>query len=246
MLPLLGDLVSMNQSAFIPNRSISENVLLAQEIVRNYHKETGKPRCAMKVDLMKAYDSVNWEFMIHCLHCFGFPTKFLNWIKECITSPRFSVCLNGTLVGYFEEKKGLRQGDPLSPYLFVLAMEIFSRIMAEYTSKSGFKFHLNCLKIKLTYLCFVDDLLIFSEANVSSIKVIRDALAEFEELFGLKANPTKSSFYCSGISYRFKNTLLSDLQMKEGNFPVRYLGVPLISTSLSSADCGVLVDRITG
>jgi hypothetical protein len=130
MLPLLRDLVSMNQSAFIPNRSISENVLLAQEIVRNYHKETGKPRCAMKVDLMKAYDSVNWEFMIHCLHCFGFPMKFLNWIKECITSPRFSICLNGTLVGYFEGKKGLRQGDPLSPYLFVLAMEVFSRIMA--------------------------------------------------------------------------------------------------------------------
>jgi hypothetical protein len=246
MLPLLGDLVSINQSAFIPNRSIFENVLLAQEIVRNYHKETGKPRCAMKVDLMKAYDSVKWEFMIHCLHCFGFPTKFLNWIKECITSPRFSVCLNGTLVGYFERKKGLRQGDPLSPYLFVLAMEVFSRIMAEYTSKSGFKFHPNCLKMKLTHLCFADDLLIFSEANVSSIKVIKDALAEFEELFGLKANPTKSSFYCSGISDRFKNTLLSDLQMKEGNFPVRYLGVPLISASLSSVDCGVLVDRITG
>jgi hypothetical protein len=66
MLPLLGDLVSMNQSAFIPNRSISENVLLAQEIVKNYHKEIGKPKCA------------NWEFMIHYLHCFEFPMKFLN------------------------------------------------------------------------------------------------------------------------------------------------------------------------
>jgi hypothetical protein len=66
----------------------------------------------MKIDLMKAYDSVNWEFMIHCLHCFSFPEKFLSWIRECITSPRFSVCLNGTLVGYFEGKKGLRQGEP--------------------------------------------------------------------------------------------------------------------------------------
>jgi hypothetical protein len=172
--------------------------------------------------------------------------KFLNWIKVCITSPRFSICLNDTLVGYFEGKKGLREGDPLSPYLFVLAMEVFSRIMADYTGKSSFMFHPNCLKMKLTHLCFADDLLIFSEANVSSIKVIKVALAEFEELSGLKANPAKSSFYCSRISYRFKNTLLSDLQMKEGNFLVRYLGVPLISTRLSSADCGVLVDRITG
>ena len=83
----------------------------------------------------------------------------------------------------------------------------------------------------------------FSGANVSSIKVIKDALVEFEELFGLKA---KSSFYCSGISEIFKNTLLSDLQMKKGNFPVRYLGVPLIYARLSFADCGVLVERITG
>ena len=81
MLPFLGDLVGMNQSAFIPSRSIFENVLLAQEIVINYHKGNGKPRCTLKVDLMKAYDSVNWEFMIYCLHCFGFPEKFLSWIK---------------------------------------------------------------------------------------------------------------------------------------------------------------------
>jgi hypothetical protein len=88
--------------------------------------------------------------------------------------------------------------------------------------------------------------LFFFEANVSSIKVIKDVLADFEELSGLRSNPAKSSFYCSGILDRLKNTLLSDLQMKKGNFPVRYLGVPLISASLSSVDCGVLVDRIIG
>jgi hypothetical protein len=246
MLPFLGELVGMNQSAFIPSRSISENVLLAQEIVRNYHKGNGKPRCSLKIDLMKAYDSVNWEFMIYCLHCFGFPEKFLSWIKECITSPKFSICLNGTLVGYFEGKKGLRQGDPLSPYLFVLAMEVFSRIMNVSTgTDSGFMFHPYCFKVKLTHLCFADDLLIFSEASLSSINVIKAALLEFEDLSGLKANPSKSSFYCSGISERVKQILLSSMQMKEGKLPVRYLGVPLISSRLSSTDCGVLLERIT-
>jgi hypothetical protein len=142
MLPLLGDLVRMNSSAFIPSRSISENVLLAQELVRNYHKKKGKPRCTLNIDLMKAYDSVNWEFIIHCLHCFEFPDRFLSWIKEYITSPKFSICINGTLVGYFEGKKGLRQGDPISPYLFVLAMEVFSRLMANHTGfHLGFRFH---------------------------------------------------------------------------------------------------------
>jgi hypothetical protein len=87
--------------------------------------------------------------------------KFLSWIKECITSPRFSIYLNGTLIGYFEGKKG-GQGDPLSPYLFVLVIEVFSRIMADHIGGGlGFKFHPKNLKLKLTHLCFVDDLLIF-------------------------------------------------------------------------------------
>ena len=110
---------------------------------------------------MKADDSVNWEFKIHFLHCFGFPMKFLSWIKECITSPRFFIYLNGTLIGYFEGKKGLGQGDPLSPYLFVLAIKVFSRIMADHTGGGlGFKFHPKYLKLKLTHLCFANDLLI--------------------------------------------------------------------------------------
>jgi hypothetical protein len=77
-------------------------------------------------------------------------------IKECITSRKFFVCINGTLVGYFEWKKGLRQGDPISSYLFVLAMEVFSRIMANLTGGNfGFKFHPKCVKMKLTYLCLL-------------------------------------------------------------------------------------------
>jgi hypothetical protein len=97
MLPLLSDLVSLNQSAFIPSRNISENVLLAQEIVRDYHKDKGNPRCTLKVDLMKAYDSINWDFMMYSLHSFGFPEKFLRWIKKCITSSRFSHMLEWDL-----------------------------------------------------------------------------------------------------------------------------------------------------
>jgi hypothetical protein len=238
MLPLLDSMISRNQSAFIPGRNIAENVLLAQEMVRNYHRKDGQPRCTMKIDLMKAYDSVNWNFLIHCLSCFGFPPKFVNWIKECITSPRFSISLNGTLIGYFKGAKGLRKGDPLSPYLFVIAMEVFSRIMCEFTgSNSGFKFHPRCSKLQLTHLCFADDMLLFSEASLSSIKAVKAVLLEFEQLSGLQANPSKSSFFCAGISSRMKAVLLDELQMEEGHFPVRYLGVPLIASKLSAVEC---------
>lgn len=124
LVPRLDAIISPNQTAFVPTRSIAENILLAQEVIKGYHKNEGQARCTIKVDLMKAYDSINWEFVLHSLGCFGIPEKFIGWVRECITSPRFSVALNGILVGYFEGKKGLRQGDPLSTYFFVIAMEI--------------------------------------------------------------------------------------------------------------------------
>jgi hypothetical protein len=108
LVSCLEDLISPNQTAFIPNRSIVENVLLAQEVMKNYHKSGGKACCTMKVDLMKAYDSVNWDFAFHSLCCFGMLGKFVSWVRECITSPRFSVAVNGTLVGYFEGKRSFK------------------------------------------------------------------------------------------------------------------------------------------
>jgi hypothetical protein len=184
LVSYLEDLISPNQTAFIPNRSIAENVLLAQEVMKNYHKSGGKARCTMKVNLMKAYDSVNWDFALHSLCCFGMPGKFVSRVRECITSPRFSVAVNGTLVGYFEGKRGFRQGDPLSPYLFVLSMEVLSSLLAEcVVKKEGFGYHHRCSKVGLTHLCFADDLFIFSEASVLSVSAIQKVLSEFESLW---------------------------------------------------------------
>jgi hypothetical protein len=95
--PGLNDIVSWNQGAFIPQRSIAENILLAQELVSDYHKSRGKARCALKIDLMKAYDSVSWRFILHCLSCFGAPKKYVTWVRACISSPSFSIALNGFL-----------------------------------------------------------------------------------------------------------------------------------------------------
>jgi hypothetical protein len=84
-------------------------------------------------------------------------------------------------------------------------MEVFDRIMANLTAEdSGFKFHLKRLKLRLTHLCFADDLLIFAEASLRSVHTIKVALSEFENLSSLKANPSKSSFFCSGVSNRMK------------------------------------------
>jgi hypothetical protein len=125
-------------------------------------------------------------------------------------------------------------------------MEIFSRIMGEYTgSDSGFKFHPKCSTLQLTHLCFADDMLLFYEASVSSIKVVKAALLEFEQLSGLRAIPSKSYCFCAGLSSRMKAILMAELQLEEGQFPIRYLGVPLISFKLFAANCRMLIEKIT-
>jgi len=241
----LDEVIRSNQGAFIPKRSIAENILLAQEVVCDYHKDKGALRCTLKVDLMKAYDSLDWEYVLHCLQCFGAPKRCVAWIKACITSPSFSIALNGTLVGYFPGRKGLRQGDPLSSYLFVLAMEGLASLLGEAAAYPAFGFHPRCAIVDLTHLCFADDLLVFSTAIVSSVTAIIRALAEFEKLLGFKANSSKSSIFLTGVPADIKHSILELLHMPEGTLPVRYLGVPLITKRLSSSDCECLVNKIT-
>ncbi|KAL5861832.1 hypothetical protein ACOSQ4_003128 [Xanthoceras sorbifolium] len=126
---VLPDIVIPFQSAFIAGRRISDNILLSQELLKNYHRDGGHPRCALKVDIMKAYDSVRWDFLVAILQILGFPEQMIAWISECISTPHFSISINGELNGFFASGRGLRQGDPMSPYLFVLAMEVFSGLM---------------------------------------------------------------------------------------------------------------------
>jgi hypothetical protein len=158
----------------------------------------------------------------------------------------FSVALNGSLVGYFQGRKGLRQGDPISPYLFVLAMEVLSRLLIDAAlDTANFGFHPKCRSLMLNHLCFADDLLIFSGAEMNSLRTIKTVLAEFEDLSGLKANPAKSTFFCAGVHVEDKKAMLEFLQMSEGFLPVQYLGIPLISKRLSTADCEALLAKIT-
>ena len=161
-------------------------ILLAQELVKNYHRDKRPTRCAVKVDLMKAYDSIHWDFVLQCLLAVGIPQSFVDWIKECITSPSFSIALNGNLVGFFKGGKGLKQGDPLSfTYLFLVWQLFPEFFIAKCKRLVFFKFHPQCKELQLTHLCFADDLLLFSKADVKSLETIQSALAEFHSLAGL-------------------------------------------------------------
>ncbi|XP_071704187.1 uncharacterized protein [Rutidosis leptorrhynchoides] len=241
----LEDVVNLNQSAFVPGRRIADNILLTQEIMKNYHLNRGVPRCAFKVDIQKAYDTVDWGFLRSTLVGFGFPKRMIGWIMKCVTTTSFSISINGDMHGYFKGKRGLRQGDPMSPYLFTLVMEVLSLMLARKVAVTdGFQYHPKCDKLKIINLCFADDLFLFAYANIDSVKVIRDVLEDFKNCSGLHPSLPKSTAFFANVSSTIKCEILDLLPFEEGCLPVRYLGVPLVSTRLLYQDCKVLVERV--
>ena len=190
-------------------------------------------------------DTVSWGCIMNILSCMGTPTHLLRCIKACITTPSFSISINGELARFFASKRGLRQGDPLSSFLFIITMEAFSRSLAMAASRQGFQFHPRCKEINLTHLCFADDMFLFSGGTLSSVQVYMDELNRFACFLGLQVNNQKSAIFIAGVSDEVRNDLVNITGFSLGRFPMTYLGVPLISTRLTHSDCMALLQRIT-
>ncbi|XP_039066509.1 uncharacterized protein LOC120212171 [Hibiscus syriacus] len=213
---LLPDFISLNQTAFVRGRSIIDNTLLAQELVKGYGRKNISPRCALKVDLQKAFDSLNWDFISSILRAIGLPPIFTKWIETCFKEARYSISFNGSLIGYFKGQRGIRQGDPLSPILFVIAMNTLSKILN----------------------------LAAARGNLDSIAEVTSVLNHFYVLSGLNLNVNKTEFYTAGIPDRTLDSIKSVTSFKQGFLPVRYLGVPLVTRKLTEKDCLPLYDNI--
>lgn len=196
------------------------------------------------MDIAKAFDTLSWDFLFSCLNGMNVPEKNFHWLRSCICTTSFMVGYNGTVNGYFKGTRGLRQGDPLSPYLFVIAMNCLSHMLNNVATRPGFKYHSNCKKIKLTHLSFADDLLIFIEDNIESVQCVLQVLKEFEERSGLAVSMQKTSFFASGVSEEEINTIQASTGMACGSLPFRYLGVPMNSRKLSLASCEPLLHQI--
>ena len=240
----LPDIINPSQSAFVHGRSIADNVLITQDLMHNYHRNNGRPRCALKIDIKKAYDTIGWSCVIDILSRLGTPANILKCIKACITTPSFSVVINGELAGSFSSKRGLRQGDPLSPLLFIIAMEAVSMSLYVAAQAPNFEFHPKCEGIKLTHVSFADDIFLFAGGTTSSVRVIMDELNKFENFSGLQVNKQKSAIFLAGISDAIRNEMLNITGFSLGRLPMKYLGVPLLSTRLSHNDCQPLIDKI--
>ncbi|KAJ9555885.1 hypothetical protein OSB04_010499 [Centaurea solstitialis] len=238
-------LVSPNQSAFIPCRRISDNILLAHELMEGYGRQVGAPRCSFKIDIQKAYDSVDWRFLCMILDRMGFHPIMRHWIMEIVCTTSFSVMVNGDSHGFFKGGRGLRQGCPLSPYLFTLVMEAFSSLFKSRIAQDNrFSFHKGCESLAISHLCFADDLMVFSKGNVDSVKVLKEVLSDFAVLSGLKPNIGKSSVYFANVHPDTVREILHILPFQPGNLPFRYLGVPLSAKRLVVSDFAILIAKI--
>lgn len=128
--PHLGFFISPFQMGFVSGRNIHDNNIVSHEIMNYIHKKKGINGClAIKVDLAKAFDKVEWNVLICILYNLGFSHVFIDWINECLSTPSFSFLINSSPYGNFKPSRGLRYGDPLSPFLFVIYTEPLSRIL---------------------------------------------------------------------------------------------------------------------
>ncbi|GJZ72126.1 putative reverse transcriptase domain, reverse transcriptase zinc-binding domain protein [Tanacetum coccineum] len=212
--------------------------------MHGYYRDRGPPRCAFKIDIQKAYDTVDWRFLGEILTWFGFHLLMTKWIMACVTSTSFSIGINRDVHGFFKGKRGLGQGDPFSPYLFTLVMEVLTLILKRRVRGfDSFRYHKHCEELQLINVCFADDLFIFARGNIESARVIMESLEEFKHVSGLASSlPKSTTFFCNVVSH-IKLGILNIMPFAEGTLPVIYLGVPLISSRLFNNDCKFLVEK---
>ncbi|RVX02717.1 LINE-1 reverse transcriptase-like [Vitis vinifera] len=226
---VIGKVVSPAQNAFVMGRQILDASLIANEVIDLWQKRKEKG-VICKLDIEKAYDSLNWQFLMKVLQKMGFGQKWLGWMWSCISSAKFSVLVNGVPTGFFPSTKGLRQGDPLSPYLFVMGMEVLG-ILIRRAVEGGFLSGCSIREggrtaLNISHLFFADDTIIFCEANKEHLSHLSWVLFWFEAASGLKINLSKSEIIPVGEVDDIEE-LAVELGCRVGSLPSQYLGLPL-------------------
>ncbi|RVW30599.1 LINE-1 reverse transcriptase-like [Vitis vinifera] len=242
---VVGKVISKAQGAFVEGRQILNAVLIANEAIDSTLKNN-ESAILCKLDIEKAYDNVDWTFILTVMQKMGFGEKWIRWIKWCISTASFSVLVNGTPTGFFQSSKGLRQGDPLSPYLFVIAMEVFSAFLKRAVEGG----YLSGCRVKgrseegvlISHLLFADDTLVFCNPSQDHLTYLSWLLMWFEAASGMRINLEKSELIPVG---RVENMddLAWEFGCKVGSLPSTYLGMPLGASFKSTSVWDGVEDR---
>lgn len=232
MKDILNCVISDTQSAFVPGRLIIDNILAAAE-ARHYlrRKQGGWVGWAgLKLDIAKAYDRFEWCVFRRMMETLGFHARWIELVMSCVTTVRYKVRVNGQLMEAITPTRGIRQGDPLSPYLFIICAEGLS-LMLQREEKLG---HISGLKIArqapaISHLLFADDSLLFFKATSTEANVIREVLWKYEVSSGQAVNYNKSTITFSGNTYdKAWMEVAGILAVNESPEFGKYLGLPSV------------------
>jgi hypothetical protein len=242
--PLLPTIISPEQTGFVKGRQILDRIVVAQEAIHSLTKDKQKG-LLIKLDLSKAYDRISWQYLIEVMRAFGFDDRWLQWVKSFISTPHFSILLNGSPSAPFNITKGLRQGHPLSPFLFIIAAEGLGRIMKAHLAErkiQGLK--LWGPQLPLTHQQFVDDILLFCMATLQECKAILSILEIFNDASPTEINNEKSNVYFFNCNVQIQNFLTRTLRFRKGSLPMKYLGMYLNSGPIRQADWQDILTRV--
>ena len=187
----LHNLITENQQAFIPGRIITDNIIIAHEIFHSLkaQKRQATSYMAVKTDITKAYDRLEWSFLEETMRRMGFNSKWIQWIMTCVSTVTFSVLINVSPEGFITPERGIRQRNPLSPYLFILCAEVLSHMMnkaMEDRSLGGIKISNQAPVVN--HLLFADDSLFFGMANPCAGRKMKAILHTYEAVSGQAIN----------------------------------------------------------
>jgi hypothetical protein len=228
---ILDEIINPEQSAFVPSRRITDNAIIAFECAHEIQRSNGRRGdfCAYKLDLSKVYDRIDWGFLKQVMMKLGFHSKFVQWVMVCVTTVHYSVRFNGVVLSPFRPSRGLCQGDPLSPYLFLLVADCLSILVKSYERQgliSGIR--MSRCGLGISNPLFADDSILFFKLDGNQAEHVRDLLALFENGTGQKLSPSK----CSLLTRQGADTMIIEevrriLGIEKVGVDEKYLGLPL-------------------
>ncbi|KAM0908155.1 hypothetical protein ACQ4PT_015643 [Festuca glaucescens] len=246
--PILGDIISINQSAFVPRRLITDNALVAFECLHfiEHNKSEKKSFCAYKLDLSKAYDRVDWGFLRRAMERLGFSHRWVDWIMACVTTVSYCVKFNGTLLDSFSPSRGLRQGDPLSPFLFLFVADGLSALLQKKVQEQSIQALRVCRRAPgVSHLLFADDSLLFFRANPEEAGQVQEVLNIYARSTGQLINPGKCSIlFGETSSMEEREAVKQVLQVTQETFEPKYLGLPTPDGRMSKSKFKSLQEKL--